>query len=473
LTNRLARGFIELGLEPGERVACLLDNGLDATMVWLAANKARAVHVPLNTGLDEVVIREQLANCLPSLVITEAAHAEMLGRVLAALGHQPAVVFRSDLDQHFDPDSTALNLPHDVFDLASIVYTSGTTGAPKGCMISHNYHCSMARELIVARGRLPEDVVWTPQPNFHMEAMSTVVVQTLLLGGTAAIGARFDAKNFWTEVERTRTTVVAMLNGGPALHAIAEQPTEPAAERCRGRLRQVIAPATPEIARVWRDRFGVSEVGMNRGYGSTETSMVTITPHGEAPPPGASGHRIPMIDVRVVDDQDRELPVGEIGEIVWRPRVPGVMFDGYWGRPDLTQAASRNWWFHGGDLGRLDAQGWLYYSGRRSDLIAGAGRDVTMFDVEVLLLRHPAILEAAVHHASSARAELKATVVLKPGAVLTPVALHDYARTVLPPAAVPRHVEIRLALPKNATGRVLKVKLRDEPLGAETWSAPI
>src|SRR5207302_5349983 len=118
------------------------------------------------------------------VVITEVAYADGVRRTLDELGQDATVVNRGDLAEHLDPDPTALGLPHDVFDLASIVYTSGTTGLPKGCMVSHNYHCSMARLLIVARGRQPNDVVWTAQPNFHLEAMSTTVAQTLLLGGT-------------------------------------------------------------------------------------------------------------------------------------------------------------------------------------------------------------------------------------------------------------------------------------------------
>lgn len=472
LTNRLGRGLIQLGVRPGDRIASLLENGLEPYLVWIAANKAGAIHVPLNIGLDERALRDQLANCAPRVVITEATYADAARQMFRELGEEPAVVLRSDLDRHLATNPTAPPMPHDVFDLSSIVYTSGTTGLPKGCMISHNYHCNMARLLIVARGRRPDDVVWTAQPNFHLEAMSTAVVQTLLLGGTACVALRFEIEDFWSDMERSAATVAVMMYGSASVQALAERPSEPASASCRGRLRQVVCPASPEIALAWRRRFGVPEVGINRGYGSTEASMVTITPHRETPPAGASGHRIPMFDVRIVDERDRELPVGETGEIVWRPLRPGVMFDGYWNRPEATLAASRNWWFHGGDLGRLDDEGWLYYSGRKTDLIVAGRRPLTMFDAEMLLLRHPAVLEAAVHWVNEGRSELKASVVLKPGTRLAAAELYEFAQANLPAPAVPLHIEFRPALPKNATGRVLKGRLLAEGLGPETWSAP-
>ena len=326
----------------------------------------------------------------------------------------------------------------------------------------------MARLLIVARGRRQDDVVWTPQPLFHLEAMSTAVVQTLLLAGSASLAAGFDGPAwFWREIRRTGATVVTMLYGAQALEEILDSAEEPGAHR----LRQVVAPATSAVAEGWRRRFGVDRVGINRGYGSTEASMVTITPDGESPPPDASGHRTPIFEVRIVDPEDRELPPGEIGEIVWRPLFPGVMFDGYWNRPEATVAASRNWWFHGGDLGRLDGAGWLYYAGRRSDLLEAGGRRLTLFDAEKELLRHPAVLEVAVHEIAGLEGELKATLTLRSRPAAEPAELYAWASARLPAELVPRHIEVRSSLPKNATGRVLKRRLREESLPPGTWSA--
>ncbi len=193
---------------------------------------------------------------------------------------------------------------------------------------------------------------------------------------------------------------------------------------------------------------------------------------GEANKPGASGkpnrHEFEM---KLVDDDDVEVPTGEVGEIVCRPTGPNLMFAGYWNRPDATVEATRNLWFHTGDLGRLDADGYLYFVDRKKDALRRRGENISSFEMEKVLYGHGAIRDAAVHAVPSPLGEddVKITVVLQDGARVTEEDLCRWVAERVPFFAIPRYVEFRDDLPRNPVGRVLKYQLRAEGATATTW----
>src|SRR5690606_9135398 len=228
-----------------------------------------------------------------------------------------------------------------------LIFTSGTTGPAKACMISHNYAANLARTTAATRD--PSHTLWTPLPLFHLNAAATSVLATACNQSTLAVAPRFSLSRFWPEIERTGARRVSIL--GIMISLIASMDDTPEMLRCKGQIDHVGgAPWTPELIDIWRDRFGVRAAGSSV-FGLTEATFITSTPPDMTAPLGSSGRRNADFDVRIVDDEDRELPPGVSGEIIVRPRRPHIMFEGYWRRPDATAAVMRNLWFHTGDIG--------------------------------------------------------------------------------------------------------------------------
>jgi crotonobetaine/carnitine-CoA ligase len=220
-----------------------------------------------------------------------------------------------------------------------------------------------------------------------------------------------------------------------------------------------------EVDRTIRKRFGVAT--FSGAYGVTEASLVSWQPPGIVNRPNAAGVvNDEYFDVRIFDDDDNELPRNSDGEIVIRPKRPHVMFEGYWGRPEDTVATSTNWWYHTGDLGRIDEDDYLYFVDRKADYLRRRGENISSFEVERILMGHGALADVAVHAVPSAITEddLKVTATIKEGANVTEEGLFLWCVNELPYFALPRYIEFRSELPRSPVGRVLKRELRDEPL---------
>jgi crotonobetaine/carnitine-CoA ligase len=230
------------------------------------------------------------------------------------------------------------------------------------------------------------------------------------------------------------------------------------------------APFTAEDIAIWKRRFGVELAGVNT-FGLTETCIVTTHPLNRPAPPGSSGRLNDSFDVRIFDDEDREVPAGTAGEIVVRPKRPHVMFEGYWRRPEATAALTRNLWFHTGDIGRFDADGFFYFVDRKKDYLRRRGENISSFEMESTFLEHPDIAEVAVHAVPSDVTEddVKVTAVLREGASITAEELCRWSVEWLPYFAVPRYIEFRESLPRNPVGRILKYELRAQGVTPSTW----
>lgn len=472
LAARCAAGLAARGVARGDRVATLLDNGIEIVVTFFAATRLGAVLVPINTAYKGEFLRHQLADSGAVVLVHDSVYAGRVDEVVPAVPSlRSCVATGAGWDGLLASGSGTAAAAVDVgpAELAMLVYTAGTTGASKGCMLSHNYVVCLARQIATTWQRRPDDVVWTPLPLFHLNAWVIAVVGTLLVGGRAAIARRFSVSRFWAEMNRCGATIASLL-GAPAVF-VANAADDPEQER-NATLRLVAAaPMSASVDAVYRDRFGVAT--FSAGYGLTEVSLISLLPPGEANRPGAAGRvNDAEFEVAVLDDDDAPADVGTVGEIVVRPRRPNVMFEGYWGRPDATVAQSRNWWFHTGDLGRVDADGFLYFVDRKKDYLRRRGENVSSFEMEAALLAHPDIAEVAVHAVASPDAtedEVKVTAVLSPGATLTPEELCRWSMERVPWFAVPRYVEVRTDLPRNPVGRVLKYALRSEGVTAATW----
>jgi crotonobetaine/carnitine-CoA ligase len=482
LTNRFARALAEIGVRAGDRVVTMLDNNIDAVSAWFAINKMGAVSVPLNTALRGEFLRHQIHDAGGALVICEGDYLSRIADVSpqlpdvrlilyrGALAHPPACrIATARLDSHRGADESPLPSLVKPADLSCIIYTSGTTGPSKGSMQSYNYLCNLARTRLRSNPATADDITFTPLPLFHNNALATGLTATVLSGGRIAIAPRFSVSEFWPEIERSGATIVSLV--GTMAMLLADAPDNDAAKRCFGQVHTVRGvPFSDAVKAAWKSRFGARYVGSN-DYGMTEVAVITTLQGGAHAPPGSSGKRFADFDVRIVDDDDRELPPNTPGEIIVRPMKPNIMFQGYWRRPEATVAAMRNQWFHTGDIGKFDDEGFLYFLDRKKDYLKRRGENISSFEMESTFKAHPDIAEVAVHAVPSPLGEddVKVTAVLKQGVRLTEEALCLWAIERVPYFAVPRFIEFRDSLPQNTQGKVLKFQLREEGETPRTW----
>jgi crotonobetaine/carnitine-CoA ligase len=479
-STRLARSLQQLGVKKGDTVASVLDNNVHAVLTWFAINKAGAVSVPVNTAYKGEFLRHQLNDCGAKIVIAEPDYAQRVVDVADGLASVRTLVQRdgalvsgipevlplaSLLENSIEPLAD-LNVPAD---LAMLIYTDGTTGPSKGCMISHNYVCNLGRQVVEMEDRHQDDCNWTALPLFHMNATGGSILSCMFVGARIAIFPRFSVSRFWPDIKRSRATVASLL--GSMITFLAEAEDTEHSRACYGQLHTVRgSPFPAALQEKWRKRFGVRRAGSN-SYGLTEAARVTGLRHDEEAPPGSSGRVNADFDVRIFDEDDNELPAGTPGEIVVRPRRPDIMFEGYWNRPAETLKIMRNMWLHSGDVGKFDENGYLYFVDRKKDYLRRRGENISSFEVETGLRAHPSVADVAVHAVFSDAGEddVKATIVLKDGHTLTEQALCCWAIERLPYFTIPRYFEFRKDLPRNSVGRVLKYQLRQEGCTPGTW----
>jgi crotonobetaine/carnitine-CoA ligase len=496
---RIAQGFAALDVGKGDRVATLLENAPPAMLTWWGAVRGGHVAVPVNTAYKGQYLRHQLHDSGSSVLVVQRSLAHRAAAVVDELPELRHVIVVEDDD---DPaDETASGGPTideargvtvhswdallaseakrpDVVirpsDLATFVYTGGTTGPSKGCMLSHNYHEAASRQIGICWNRTPEDVLWTPLPMFHYNALVTAVLGALVFGGRSAIYRRFSVSNFWPEMNRTGATITSTL--GTMAYLLAKDEDRPemprsGATEANTTLRLIgAAPLPVEVDTIIRERFGVQT--FSGAYGVTEASLISWSPKGLVNKPNAAGVvNDEYFDVRIFDDDDNELGTNTDGEIVIRPKRPHVMFEGYWGRPEATVATSRNWWYHTGDIGRIDDDGYLSFVDRKADYLRRRGENISSFEVESILMGHGSLADVVVHAVPSELTEddLKITATIKPGAELTEEELFRWAVDQLPYFALPRYIEFRTELPRSPVGRVLKRELREEGVTPATW----
>jgi carnitine-CoA ligase len=499
----LTNAFGQLGIGQGERVATLLENSPEALLAWAGTVLGGRVAVPVNTAYKGQYLRHQLADSGARLVVVSADLFERVQQVAAdlpALDH--IVVVPNAADEADAPSGAeALSIPASVgrigvkyweevlgaddpepdisvkpSDLGTFIYTGGTTGLSKGCMLSHNYHEALARQIGICWRREPSDVVWTPLPLYHFNAISTVVLGTLVYGGRGAIYRRFSVSNFWPEMNRVGATITSTL--GTMAYLLAhdvdrpEMPRSGAAEANTTLRLLGAAPMPVEVDEVIKSRFGVTT--FSGAYGVTEASLISWQPPGTVNKPNAAGvTNDEYFDVRIFDDDDNEADRDTEGEIVIRPKRPHVMFEGYWGRPDATVETSRNWWYHTGDIGRVDQENYLFFVDRKADYLRRRGENISSFEVESVLMSHGSLADVAVHAVPSKMTEddLKITATLKQGESVDPSDLFEWCVDRLPYFALPRYIEFRAELPRSPVGRVLKRQLREEGVSGSTWDA--
>jgi crotonobetaine/carnitine-CoA ligase len=433
-----------------------------------------------------VYLEHQLSDAAPRVLVVQGDLSGRVGADITGIDRLDHVVTVGEPARRSDDatwhrwtdlesgDATRPDVAVRPGDLATLVYTGGTTGPSKGCAISQNYHVRMAEQNMMTWGRTAADIVWTPLPLFHYNAIQMAVVGTLVVGGSAVIERRFSVSNFWSQINAAGATMASLLGSLAVMIARdRDRPEQPRSGHplANTTLRQVTgAPMPPEIDALFRERFGVAT--WSYAYGTTEACLLSWLPPGLPPKVGSAGVvNSDDFDVRIFDDDDVEVPPGTAGEIVCRPRKPNVMFSGYWRRPEGTLAASTNWWLHTGDIGRIDEDGYLFFVDRKADYIRRRGENISSWELEQTFHQHDLVEDVAVSAVPSSVSEddVKVTVVVRADAQLTEEELCRWSIERLPYFAVPRYIEFRADLPRSETGRITKSALRSDGVTASTW----
>ncbi len=483
----VANRLLELGVEPGDTIALFTPNCPEWVEVWLAATEIGAITTPVNVAFRDEFLAHQLRDSGAKLVLVESAFVPLLAAVTAQLPDLRLVVVRGALDEAaaqleaaagvgviasstlYEGNETAIDGGRPIAwnEPAFVFYTSGTTGLSKGAVLTQNYLLASSHLIGTSYGYRHDDAIFGAVPLFHLSGTQGVLVPSLLNGITGTLDSGFHPGKCWDRVREIGATV--FVGVGAMVLMLWDQPADPRDVELPLRL-LVAAPIPAELHRAIEARYGLT---IASAYGLTEIMPVSIQTVGETVPPGSAGKASPNLDVMIVGDDDEELAVGAVGEIVCRPRAAHVMFDGYRGRPDATVEQTRNLWFHTGDLGRFDDDGNLFYVDRKKDAMRRRGENISSVEVERTVLAHPAVAECAAHGVPSPLGEddVKICVVLAPGAEAAPEDLLAFCVEHLPKFAVPRYIEVMDALPKNAVGRVQKMRLRERPLGPGTWDA--
>jgi crotonobetaine/carnitine-CoA ligase len=476
-SDRLAAGLAKLGVAPGDRVAMIASNRMEMLESFFACAKLGAVQVPTNIFLKGEFLRYQLDDSQAETLMVDAPGFEAVKGVLGELSELKRMVAFDDVGDAppgidvvpFEKlrltEGPTPSPELEPSSLMSIMYTSGTTGMPKGCMLPHGWYVNgsrVASEMVEYR---PDDVVCTALPLFHAWAQG-MVMGALVHGLTAVIEPVFSPT---TLLQRFAETGATVFSGVGAMGMALLGTPESDADRAHRLRVALMIPFPPEQQELFEKRFGARVLAQL--YGQTECGAIAYSRLSEPRNLSSLGRAAPYLEVKLFDDDDVEVPTGEVGEIVVRPKVPDAIYQGYWRKPEATLEAWRNVWHHTGDFGKADEEGFITFVDRKKDALRRRGENVSSLQIEAAITTHPKVAEAAIHAVPSPMTEddIKACLVLVSGESTTPEELFAFFKERLPYFSMPRYVEILEELPKTATLRVQKHLLRERGVTDATW----
>ncbi|MDJ0653298.1 MAG: AMP-binding protein [Xanthomonadales bacterium] len=469
---KLAGGIAGTGVKRGDHVAVWMFDSREAILTFFAINYLGAVFVPFNTAYKGKVLEHVLDNSDAQVLVAHGQLVERLGEVQMATvekvisvggGAAPAPLQTLDYAQVSESDLPVpeLERPIEPWDTQSIIYTSGTTGPSKGVLSSylHIFTNAGPETWHFVTG---EDRFLINMPIFHIGGMGVIYVM-LARGGSIAVMDAFSTEKFWPFVRESETTAVFLL--GVMATFLLKLP-ESEDDRDHSVRVAFMVPLT-ETCVEFKRRFDIDVYTI---FNMTEISSPIVS----EPNPtkrGTCGKVRPGVDVRLVDEYDCEVPLGEIGEMLVRTDRPWGMNHGYYKNPEATAEAWRNGWFHTGDCFRQDADGYFYFVDRRKDAIRRRGENISSFEVEAEVVAFPAVREAAAYAVPSDLGEDEVMIAVAPvdGSSIDQKELMEFLGERMAYFMVPRYVRVLDELPKTASAKVMKHVLRDQGVTPDAW----
>lgn len=487
--ERIASGFHAAGAAAGDRVVLMAANSSRFVRTWWATALGALVEVPINTNYEGEFLRHQLDVAQARFAVVddhmverwiavgEAARGiEKFWVLDTGAGRDKAVEllrengWQADAWEELEAaDKRELPVAR-AQDLGAIFYTSGTTGPSKGVAMPHSQLYFFAQIVVTLTRLTHEDTYLTTTPLFHGNATFMAVYPVIVAGGRAVVRSKFSASRWIDHVRDSRVTVTNLV--GVMMDFAWKQP--PRDDDADNVLRAVYAaPTASTIADAFKERFGIE--ALVDAFGLTETCAPIMSPYGVERPPGAAGlQNKEWFDVRLVDPEtDREVAVGEVGELVVRPVQPWTCSNGYYGMPEKTLEAWRNLWFHTGDALKKDEDGWFYFIDRYKDALRRRGENISSYEVEQAVLGHPAVVECAVIGvpADQEAGEDEVLAVVVATEPVEAAEILAWCRGKIPAFAIPRYVRVVDALPKTPSEKVRKAALRADGITSDTYDS--
>ncbi len=481
-SGRLAAGLARRGVRSGDTVLLMLPDDIDIIHCWCALAKMGAIEVPVNTHLRGNVLNHLIDDSRARVCITDARFVDRLLEREAYPGLETLIVAgglsRAQRDavearfEHVALEECFAAEPFDAGDdaprfndVGAVMYTSGTTGPSKGVMITHAHSYEYALAIVECLDLRSSDIYYNPLPLFHIAGQWGAVYGSCIRGATVVLSQGFSAGGFWPDVRRYDATATfllgAMANWLYQLEARDDDHDNPME-------RMLVVPLLPDTDG-FKERF---DVLVSTVWGSTEVNCPTRSGFDLVDSRTCGYICDGRYEVRIVDEDDMEVPPGVPGEATVRAKEPWITMAGYWNNPEATVRAWRNQWLHSGDMMMRDEEDNLYFMDRVKDAIRRSGENISSMEVENEINAYDAVLECAVVPVASEHTEqeVKACIVLKDGA--GPLDYEDFIRFLEPRMAyfmIPRYVEVVDALPKTQTGKIQKFELRDRGNSDATW----
>lgn len=456
LVGRLARGLQNAGIGPGDRVLVMMKNSLEMVTSWLATNRLGATWVPINIELKSITLSHVIQSADASLMI---ADQEFVGEIstLAVVDSRCLWIkggtnTSNDLLQLYGPDPLVEAMRVLPSTTSAFLFTSGTTGRSKPCILSHEYFILQAQALIQECGLTKDDVLYCPFPLFHADATALTTIPALVLGAVAALSVRYSASRFWDEIRAADATVYDFM--GATLALTYKQ--EPSPRDTDHRVRLAWGVPIPSFAPEYERRFGHRLYTL---YGSVEASL-PIFQQGELAP-GSCGRLRKGYQLRIADEADEELPPNTPGHLLLRSDRPTAFFQGYFNDTSNTLAAFTNLWLHTGDLAKVDEQGNVYFVGRVKDVIRRRGENINASEVEEEFLEHPDVVIASAYGIPSelgtgTEQDVKVAVKIRPGSRVSEKDLWEWSAQQMARFQVPNVIEIVQDIRRTPTGKIEK-----------------
>ncbi|WP_223590418.1 AMP-binding protein [Neobacillus bataviensis] len=516
MTNSIGHSLKIKGVQKGDRVSVFLKNPLITTMVMFGIWKCGGIFSPINFNYRGKLLSYQLNDTKPKLLFTERSMVPILNEIASEVGHLCAAVYNPQegdhdyiaetaeisldlnyneisFDRFLQEETKNLDLELNYWDTANIIYTSGTTGPAKGVVQSHRWINGYTLRMRACMS--PEDVVYNDLPLYHVGGAFANVARAAYTGCTVALWDKFSPNQFWMRIEKSGSTAAILLDVMiPWL-----MNAKPSKDDRLNTINKVHMQPLPKYHHEVAKRFGFDYV--TAGFGQTESgnplaSVILETKEGEGTPKelykGLSRQEIievcdklniPIIngeqdlkkgfmgkptfyfEVKVLDENDIELPVGQVGQIAFRPRLPHLVLTEYFNKPESTNKAFKNLWFHSGDAGYLGEDGFYYFVDRLGSVIRCRGEKISSYQLEDIINGHPDIDLCAAFPVPAEVGEeddVAVYVVKKNGAALNEEELREWVKDKMPKYMWPKYIRFTIDLPRTPTNKIEKYKIRQE-----------